>query len=322
MPASIIAEPTETKRTEVARFKRLLLATDFSEASERALSYAIAFCARYGSDLFLVHASEPEPREAVPMDPLPRELDRPRMEAEKQMKRLGRSAKLKDIPHNLIVERGGVWEVLSSVIEREGIDLLVMGTHGRRGFRKLALGSVAEEVQHLAPCPVLTVGPNVAPAPGRAVDFREVLFAADFGDASAKALPYAISLVQDCGGHLVLLHMVEPMPAAEIAPAAYGPPIYAAQELVKWQLARKRESEQRLADLLPAGVQWAFKPSFEVGMDFLPEGILETAKHYKSDLIVMGANHTGSPRLAAHLPWALTSDVLRKARCPVLTCRS
>ena len=284
--------------------------------------FALAFVARYDSDLVIVHATEPEPREAVPMDPLPRELDRARIEAERQMKRLDKCAKLRDIPHNMIVERGEVWDVLSSVIARERIDLLIMGTHGRRGFTKLALGSVAEEVLHLAPCAVLTVGPNVEPASSGAVEFREVVVAVDFGEASIRALPYAIELAQDCGGQLVLLHMVEPMPVAEIAPAAYGPPIYAAQELAKWQLARKRESKERLADLLPSGIQWASQPAFEVEMDFLPEGILETAKHYKSDLIVMGANHTDAPRFAAHLPWAITSEVIRKAKCPVLTLRS
>jgi nucleotide-binding universal stress UspA family protein len=321
MSASFVAQPAEIKRLETVGFKRLLLATDFSEASERALSYALAFVSRYGSDLFIVHATEPEPREPIPMDPLPRELDRARLEAERQMKRLGKSARLRDLPHNLIVEKGEVWDVLSSVIEREHIDLLVMGTHGRRGFTKLALGSVAEEVLHLAPCAVITVGPNVAPAAAGAVDFHEVLFAADFGKPSNKALPYAVAIAESCGGHLVLLHMVEPIPVAEIAAAAYGPPIYAAQELAKWQSARKRESKEKLADLLPSGLKWISPPSFEVGMDFLPEGILETARHFKSELIVMGANPTESPRLAAHLPWAMTSEVIRKAKCPVLTLR-
>jgi nucleotide-binding universal stress UspA family protein len=322
MSTTFVAEAAPIKRTEEVSFKRILLATDFSEASERALSYAIAFCARYGSDLFIVHATVPEPREPIPMDPLPRELDRHRMEAERQMRRLGKSARIKDLPHTLMVEKGEVWTVLSSVIEREHIDLLVMGTHGRRGFRKLALGSVAEEVLHLAPCPVLTVGPNVTPAAPHALGVHEVLFAADFGEASNKALPYAVALAHDCGGHLILLHLVEPMPVAEIAPAAYGPPVYAAQELAKWQSVRKQESEEKLAELLPSGMQWVSNPTFVVGMDLLPEGILETAKLHKAELIVMGANHTETPRLASHLPWALTSEVIRKARCPVLTCRS
>jgi len=170
MSASIVAETTGTRRLQKVDFKRVLLATDFSEASERALTYALALVARYGSDLFIVHATEPQPREPIPLDPLPRELDRARIEAEREMKRIGKSAKLRDVPHNMIVQRGEVWDVLSGIIEREHIDLLVMGTHGRRGFTKLALGSVAEEVLHLAPCAVLTVGPNVEPAPSGAVD--------------------------------------------------------------------------------------------------------------------------------------------------------
>ena len=322
MSGSTVAEPAESARTEKRDFKRILIATDFSEASERALSYALGFAVRYESEVFLLHATEPQPREAIPMDPLPRELDRERLQAERQIKHLTKSAKFKHISYVSIVERGRVCEVLSDVIDREHIDLLVMGTHGRRGFTKLALGSVAEEVVHCAPCAVLTVGPNVSPAVAGPVDFHQILFATDFGKASAAALPYAVSLTQECGSKLVLLHMVEPMPVADIAPAAYGPPAYAAQELAKWQYARKRESQIRLAELVPASVKWSEPPALEVGMDFLPEGILDTARQYKADLIVMGANRTESPRLAAHFPWALISEVLRKARCPVLTVRN
>src|SRR6266540_4095862 len=105
MSASFVAEPTGATKLEEVNLKRVLLATDFSEASERALSYALAFVARYGSDLFIAHATEPEPREPVPMDPLPRELDRARIDAERQMKRIGKSAKLRDVPHDMIVQR-------------------------------------------------------------------------------------------------------------------------------------------------------------------------------------------------------------------------
>ncbi len=322
MPGSTVAEPADSTRTEQHDFKRILFATDFSEASERAQSYALAFAVRYTSEVFVLHATEPQPREAIPMDPLPRELDRERLQAERQIRHLTKSSKFKHISYVSIVERGRVCEVLSDVIDRERIDLLVMGTHGRRGFTKLALGSVAEEVLHCAPCAVLTVGPNVSPALAGPLDFRQILYATDFGKASAAALPYAVSLAQDCGSKLVLLHMVEPMPVADIAPAAYGPPAYAAQELAKWQFARKRESQIRLAELLPASGRWSEPPVLEVGMDFLPEGILETARHHKADLIVMGANRTESPRLTAHFPWALVSEVIRKARCPVLTVRN
>ena len=52
-------------------------------------------------------------------------------------------------------------DVLASVIQRKNVDLLVLGTRGRGGLKKLALGSVAEEVLRLAPRPVLTIGPHV-----------------------------------------------------------------------------------------------------------------------------------------------------------------
>jgi nucleotide-binding universal stress UspA family protein len=322
MTTTILTPPCEAVKRDATSFKRILLATDFSEASEQALSYAVALCARYAGDLFLVHATEPEPRDAVPMDPLPRVLDREHIEAERKMKRLDRSAKLKGIPHHTMVERGRVWDVLSEVIERERIDLLVMGTHGRRGFKKLALGSVAEEVLCLAPCPTLTVGPNVPAAPMGPVEFREVLFTTDFGEASQRALPFAITVVQDSRGHLVLLHMEEPMPVADITPAAYGPPLYVAQELEKWQAARRSQSKERMADLLPEKIEWTSPPSFEVAMDLAADGILDAAKRHKADVIVMGTNHRDTPRLSAHLPFSLISEVIRKARCPVLTVRA
>jgi nucleotide-binding universal stress UspA family protein len=319
---SVIAELAEIKREHKKIFGRILFATDFSEVSERAMAFAVGLAAKYGSELFVVHATEPEPREPIPLDPLPRELDKARAVAEREMRHLLKSAKLKDVVYHSVVQRGEVWHVLLSVIEREHIDLLVMGTHGRRGLSKLALGSVAEEVAHRAPCPVLTVGPNVPAARAGEAEFRNILFATDFAAASARALPYVIDLAEDYASQLVMLHMVEPMPVADIAPAAYGPPVYAAQELAKWQGGRRRESEARLKDLIPATAKLAYPPIFEVGMDFLPEGILETAKQHKSELIVMGASRSDTPRLAAHFPWALTSEVLRKARCPVLTVRN
>lgn len=317
---SVTAELVHPKSERRIGFRRVLFATDFSDASERALTYSVALAARYGAELFVVHAIEPEPREAIPLDPLPRELDRERLSAEKEMKRFVKNSRLKDFSYHPIVARGDVWSILSDLIEREHVDLLVLGTHGRKGMAKLVLGSVAEQVLHAAPCPVLTVGPSV-PLPSSG-DFHEILFATDFESASANALPYALMLAEDYQAQLILLHMVEPMPVADIAPAAYGPPVFAAQELAKWQNAKRRESQARLRALIPADAELATPPVFEVGMDFLAEGILDTAREYKADLIVMGSNRTDSPRLVSRFPWALTSEVIRKARSPVLTVRN
>ena len=301
-------------------FKQVLIATDFSDGSRQALAYAIAIARRYSAALSVVHAIVPEPRQPIPLEALPRELNHRRLEAEQEMKNLGEEARIDDLNHHLLLERGRVWDVLGSVIQRESIDLLVLGTHGRGGLKKLALGSVAEEVFRLAPCPVLTVGPHVRPADSDSVEFRRILFATDFGVAANKAFPYALSLAEDYQAKLVLLHMVPPMPVADLGPAVYGSSCYAAEEYTNWQRATRDESMRKLRKLLPPGAELAAEPEYVAGMGFLPEGILELAAAQRIDLIVMGANRTSSARMAAHIPWALTHEVICRAECPVLTC--
>jgi len=76
----------EQERKQSIQFKQVLAATDFSTASAGALSFALAIARRYGSMLSVVHAVPSEPREPIPLEPLPRELNRRRLEADQQMK--------------------------------------------------------------------------------------------------------------------------------------------------------------------------------------------------------------------------------------------
>jgi nucleotide-binding universal stress UspA family protein len=312
---STFAPVLEFKKQGTA-FKHILLATDFSDASRRALSVAAAFASRWGSQLLLVHAVPPEPRRPVPLDPLPPEFDRALCEAEKRMRQFLDAAGMNGLSCRTQIEHGSVWEVIASAIQDAETDLLVMGTHGRGAIRKLALGSVAEEVLHMTDCPVLTVGPRVQ-ASSDLTELRAILFATDFGPASARALPYAVSLAESFAAQLVLVHMVPPMPLAD---AAYAPAVFAADDLLQWREAVRTESEKKLKALVPPGTL-AKEPLYVVGMDFLPEGILCAATEHQADLIVMGADGGASPRIASHIPWALTHHVICDACCPVLTVR-
>ncbi len=308
--------PNPKRRVE---FKQVLVATDFSNASQRALAFAIAIAGQYRSVLSVVHAIPPEPRESIPLEPLPRELNRRRFEAEQQMKHLGEKARMNDLNHRLLLEQGPIWDVLASVIQRESVDLLVLGTHGRGGLKKLAFGSVAEEVLRLAPCPVLTIGPHVPPADSDTIGFKRILFPTDFGAASAKAFPYALSLAEDYRAKLVLLHMVPPVQIADLGPSAYGTSAFAADAYAKWQMTTRDESRRKLWELFPSSTKLEEKPECVAGTDFLPEGILDAASAHRIELIVMGANRTPSPRVAAHIPWAHAHEVICHAKCPVLT---
>ncbi|HTS35958.1 MAG TPA: universal stress protein [Candidatus Solibacter sp.] len=301
-------------------FKQVLIATDFSVASERALAYGVAIARRYNSALSVLHAIPQEPRPPIPLEPLPKKLNRSRFEAEVKMKQLAETARMSGINPHLLVELGPVWDVVVGTIEREKVDLLVLGTRGRSGLPKLALGSVAEEVLRLAPCPVLTVGPHVAGADSAPTEFHRILFATDFGPGSAKAFPYALSLAEDYQAQLVLLHMImETMPIADIGPLPYGPSSHAADEYAQWQESIRSESVRKLRELVPANTNLVAEPVCVAGTDFVAEGIIDTAAMHGVDLIVMGANRATSPRMAAHMPWALTHEVICHAKCPVLT---
>ena len=111
------------------------------------------------------------------------------------------------------------------------------------------------------------------------------------------------------------------MPIPDLGPAAYGPAVYGAESLTKWQGTTRDKSARKLRKLIPPNTKLAAKPEYVVGMDFLPEGLLDTATEHRIDLIVMGANRTAYPRVAAHITWALTHEVICHAECPVLTVR-
>ena len=298
------------------RVKHILCPTDFSPVSKRAFVAAQAVANAFGADVTVINVLPTETWQALPMDFSP-ELDSEKFEAQEKMKELDERIPRGDQARTLLIERGPIWEVLSSIIEKRKIDLVVMGTRGRGGAVKLMLGSVAEAVLRQAPCPVLTVGPKVVHA--ESADFQRILFATDFGPASFKALPFALALAAKPGAKLILLHMIPPVPAIAMA---YVPAAGATNDFTAWQTAARQESLNKLRALVPEGVQFSEPPEFLVKTDFLPEGVLDTAAEHDVDLIVMGASRTAVPRLVSHIPWAVTYHVIAEARCPVLTVRS
>ena len=127
-------------------FKNILAAIDFSDASPRALRWAASITGSNHGKLFLLNVLPAEPRLAVPLDPLPKGLDRAGCKADLEFQKLVSCKTIARVCHQELVRRGPVAEVVGDVIEEEGIDLLVTGTHGRKGLERVVLGSVAEEL--------------------------------------------------------------------------------------------------------------------------------------------------------------------------------
>ena len=281
--------------------KNILFATDFSAASEAALPYALDLAQKYGSKVFVTHVIEPIANIGIPLDPLPAEEIEVRAEAGEKMRRFTQNVSFGGVPHEELLRRGYIWDVLKGVIAERKIDLLVVGTHGRPGLAVLILGSIAEEILRKSPIPVMTIGPHVRPFSGDHSRLRTVLFATDFSEGSARALPYAYSIAKENDARIIALHMVR----AVIA------------EGVDFTSEAVQSAEHQLRDFVPhipgCNIEYL------VRTDSAGDGILAVAREEHADLIVMGT-HAGSA-VSAHVPWATAHQVVAHADCPVLSLR-
>src|SRR5271157_1498778 len=203
--------------------RSVLIATDFSEASEKASRHALAIARHYGAKLYLAHVVSSLGFTIVGPEAVNLATEIVWRDARELENRLVQSGALSGLPHEVIVRQGNVWDELDKIIDQEQIELVVIGTHARRGLGKLVLGSVAEHIFRHAGCLVLTVGPGSLQDPpvGSARPIRPFLFATDFSAPSLHALPYAISSANHFGTKLVLLHVVTDIPVpANLLPTA------------------------------------------------------------------------------------------------------
>jgi len=315
-----IAELNTPLKTSVANsvFRHILVATDFSAPSHRALCNALVLASEYDAEVSVVHVLHPDFKYAA-LENHP-EIDLERIAAEREINALVEEFGPEKKIDATLVRHGPIAEQVVALIEEQSIDLLVIGTRGRGGLQKLALGSVAEELLRAAPCPVMTIGPKadialVSQGPG----FHRILFATDFGKGSVRALPLALALARAQQAKLILLHMISPMPATSASLSAYAPAGAAADELQEWADSSRKRCLKQLRDCLPQATGLEQEVEFVVGTDFMPEGVLTASAKFKVDLIVMGANRTPSAKTAAHIPWSAVHEVVRYAPCPVLT---
>ncbi|MGB2834759.1 MAG: universal stress protein [Candidatus Sulfotelmatobacter sp.] len=285
-------------------FDRILFATDFSPASIVALPYATAIARHFGAKIYLAYVIPPDAYDLIPVDERDPVLENIRAHAEGQMAAVRARPLLKGLSHEVLVDHGFVWPMLSAMAEKHEINLIVIGTHGRRGVEKMLLGSIAEEILRCAQCPVLMVGPESSVAPETEARLRRILYATDFSPESEPAMHYACALSKEYNAELFFLHVAEDVWQEPLSTRMQ------AADFFRLRLAEKR---------------WALEevvaPEFHVEFGVPAEFILETAIKLQIELIVLGVRGTRFPRVAAHLPGPTAYDVVSHARCPVLVIR-
>jgi nucleotide-binding universal stress UspA family protein len=294
---------TLTSQTRIV-LKNILFATDFSAAADAALPFAIQMARRYGASVHGVHVRPFELYGGVPPASWPVLAEEAEKAAKENTRRL--EEELRDVPHNVVVGQGDIWEVLAAVIQENDIDLIVIGTRGRTGIEKMVLGSVAEEIFRRASCPVMTVGPHASRDAERAVKMGEILYPTDFTAESLAAAPYAVSLAQENQAHLTLLHVCEKGKAGDLVdPGHFVDPTL-----------------RMLRSLVPEDAGLWCEPECAVEKGDPAAKILDVAEKRHADLIVLGVRRAhGVPGAATHLGGALAHKIVAYAECPVLTVR-
>lgn len=283
--------------------KKILFATDFSKYSDAAFPFALALARKYESKLCAVHVLPGNYPPAIAPDTWNAYVEVPESQAWKRMAEL--TSRCGSVPHETFVPHGNVWETIAEFIQQQNIDLIVTGTHGRRGIQRLFLGSSAEQIFRGASCPVLTVGPRVAEDPERAAEIREILFATDFGPGALPAMSYAFSLAQENEASLSLLHVIE-----DVKAAARDPKQSVAEVL------------SRLDLMVPSDADLWCRPKTLVEYGPPAPRILSVAKERNADVIVLGIRKRGHPAAVSHLPTGTAYQILLQASCPVLTVRA
>lgn len=192
--------------------------------------------------------------------------------------------------------------------EEKDVDLIVMGTHGRRGTDRVLMGSVAEEVVRRAECPVFTVRPQGESASVRPVE--RVMAPIDFSDFTEVAIDYAVELAQTYGARIDLVHVVKDASL----PGVYGmDALPAALENVETRAYEELENLARehigFEDV---------RVAVEVGH---PAGrITDYAEEEDIDLIVIPSH--GRSGLKRMLMGSVAEKVVRRAPCPVFTLKN
>ena len=281
--------------------KKILLATNFSSASEKAASYARALARRFSSTVEIAHVFDPSIVTSYEEAIIGLMVKERRQISNENLERLRDDFSASGIDTRTTSLEGHRSSArLLKVAQEHEVDLIVAGTQSKSGVERLILGSTAEQLIRSAKCPVLTVGPN-AKHPGDApLVFQRIVYATDFSPEAVKAAVYALSFAQDSGAHLYFCYVLGLQAATswrrEVLDGAF-------------QTALKRMIPESSYD-------WC-NPECVIEHGDAAQAILELAERVQADLIVLGARKASF--WLTHVERGLTPDLLAQATCPVMT---
>ena len=281
--------------SERAHLQTVVVATDFSESAEGAIDWAVEVARPHGAKLLLVHALPPT------------HVAERRLCEEALSKRAEKlRSEVTSVEGSVVVETAPPARTIVDVAERAGADLIVTGSRGQTGLKRIYLGSTTAHLVREATCPVLTVHRESI---GQHRPIRQILVPTDYSQDAELALREAARLLgpASAGARVVILHVYHlPM----VYPWSQPPPSHGRSELVH---ETQRHLEEMAAPLRAAGFEVQV-----VAQEGHPADVIDAeAIRVGADLIAMGTHgRTGLKRL---LFGSVAERILPSAPCPVLT---
>jgi nucleotide-binding universal stress UspA family protein len=298
-----------------ALIKKVVVATDFSSCADHAQDYAFALASAWGGSLDILHVVEFQPGMDVEFPVNQMYLDHRKAEAGPLLQSAKERASRAGLSAQTHLRVGVPSEEIKAFVRSSGADLVVLGTHGRTGLEHVLLGSTAERIVRIAPCPVLSVKAAQPEAseekpPAAGVRMGKIVVPIDFSDCSLDALEFAVQFNKPFGAAITLLHVMEPV--------AYGldftlvPPR-------EWKLQKERVAA-RLEELATALTVSGVTADHVLRSGLPSDSIIGFVRERGFDLVIMGTH--GRRGLSHLLSGSVAGAMLRLAPCPVLTVHS
>lgn len=297
---------------------KILVTTDFSEASTAAFPYAADYARSTGApfELLSILASPVIPFVIGEHGPSPQDYSQLRADI-----RLAAEAKLSDLalkhfggnvpPHSLLEGFGSPADTILDIASR-GYGLLIMATHGRGFLARVALGSVAERVLQRAPCPMLLVPSRTEAHMNVRLPYRKILVSTDFSPASEAGLKIARQEATRTGAKLILTHVIEqPIPQELLEMHDMGIAQSALEVFEKARREFRNQLESAKQSMNAPDVQAVLlEKSYSVA-----NSLAEHARTQEADLIIISATGAGK---RMNFIGGVAERVVRQAPCPVL----
>jgi nucleotide-binding universal stress UspA family protein len=256
----------------MVRFHKILCPVDFSKSSSRAFDYALKLAKTYAGTVHLLYVVEPVVSAGYDVPVAYADVTADLQDAAKgHLRKFQARAEKTGVKVTARVQLGDVDMELLRAVKKEKADLIVMGTHGRRGFERLILGSETERMIRKCPVPLMVVHAHekhgAAPA-----NIRRILLTTDFSDGARDAAKHALSIAQGSKAKLTVLHVVPDL-------------VVEAGDKDREPLIRAIENEMQ--KLIPAEALKSVHVDTRVELGLPAEVIPQVLANGKFDLLVM-----------------------------------